>query len=209
MRNGGQRGRDRDGLIRSACPARAALPEAEAFTVHPGVPMRALFLLPAADHRLSLRRLIRPHISVRDAARGDADAVVRRIPGPRAGARRPRTKTIAYIVEEFRRAGLQPGNHGSWYQDVPLVEITAQDVTRRSSSPAAGRACQLQLPHRHVIGASYRVTAARRGQQQRHRLRRLRHQRARARLERLCRARRQRQDRHHPGQRSRLADARA
>ena len=26
---------------------------------------------------------------------------------------------------EFERAGLQPGNNGSWYQDVPLVEISA------------------------------------------------------------------------------------
>jgi Zn-dependent M28 family amino/carboxypeptidase len=37
-------------------------------------------------------------------------------------------KTLAYLVERFSRAGLQPGNHGSWFQDVPLVEITAQDA---------------------------------------------------------------------------------
>ena len=34
-------------------------------------------------------------------------------------------RTIAFLSQEFRRAGLQPGNHGSWFQDVPLVEITA------------------------------------------------------------------------------------
>ena len=34
-------------------------------------------------------------------------------------------KTLAYLVEQFARVGLQPGNHGSWFQDVPLVEITA------------------------------------------------------------------------------------
>lgn len=34
-------------------------------------------------------------------------------------------KTVAYLAEQFERAGLQPGNHGSWFQDVPLVEITA------------------------------------------------------------------------------------
>ncbi len=34
-------------------------------------------------------------------------------------------KTLAYLVERFERAGLQPGNNGSWFQDVPLVEITA------------------------------------------------------------------------------------
>src|SRR3954467_9672905 len=34
-------------------------------------------------------------------------------------------RTIAFMSQEFRRAGLQPGNHGGWFQDVPLVEITA------------------------------------------------------------------------------------
>ena len=33
-------------------------------------------------------------------------------------------KTLAYLVEKFQAAGLQPGNKGSWFQDVPLVEIT-------------------------------------------------------------------------------------
>ena len=36
-------------------------------------------------------------------------------------------KTLAYLVEQFERAGLQPGNDGSWFQDVPLVEITASN----------------------------------------------------------------------------------
>jgi Zn-dependent M28 family amino/carboxypeptidase len=34
-------------------------------------------------------------------------------------------KTVAYLAAQFERAGLQPGNHGSWFQEVPLVEITA------------------------------------------------------------------------------------
>ena len=32
-------------------------------------------------------------------------------------------RTLAYLVERFAAAGLEPGNHGSWFQDVPLVEI--------------------------------------------------------------------------------------
>ena len=36
-------------------------------------------------------------------------------------------KTLAYLVEQFGRAGLTPGNNGSWFQDVPLVEITASN----------------------------------------------------------------------------------
>ncbi|MEN2787068.1 M28 family peptidase [Sphingomonas qilianensis] len=38
-------------------------------------------------------------------------------------------KTTTYIVERFKQAGLKPGNKGSWYQDVPLVELSASDVT--------------------------------------------------------------------------------
>jgi Zn-dependent M28 family amino/carboxypeptidase len=38
-------------------------------------------------------------------------------------------KTVAYIVERMKAAGLQPGNKGSWFQDVPLVELNAQDVS--------------------------------------------------------------------------------
>ena len=36
-------------------------------------------------------------------------------------------KTVAYLIEKFRAAGLQPGNKGSWVQQVPLVEITGKD----------------------------------------------------------------------------------
>jgi Zn-dependent M28 family amino/carboxypeptidase len=34
-------------------------------------------------------------------------------------------KTIKYIADRMAKAGLKPGNKGSWYQDVPMVEITA------------------------------------------------------------------------------------
>ena len=40
---------------------------------------------------------------------------------PTSGAE---AKTVAYIADRFAKAGLKPGNHGSWYQDVPMVEIT-------------------------------------------------------------------------------------
>ncbi len=35
------------------------------------------------------------------------------------------TKTIKYIADRMAKAGLKPGNKGSWYQDVPMVEIGA------------------------------------------------------------------------------------
>ena len=36
-------------------------------------------------------------------------------------------KTLSYLVEQFKRVGLHPGNNGSWFQDVPLVEITSEN----------------------------------------------------------------------------------
>ncbi len=52
--------------------------------------------------------------------------------------RRPATagedKTIAYLEQEFRRAGLQPGASGSFRQPVPLVELmTRPDAALRIS----------------------------------------------------------------------------
>ncbi|AMK17810.1 MULTISPECIES: M28 family metallopeptidase [Sphingobium] len=38
-------------------------------------------------------------------------------------------KTLAYLVQRFEALGLKPGNKDSWFQDVPLVEITAKNVT--------------------------------------------------------------------------------
>ncbi|MEO9492054.1 MAG: hypothetical protein ABJG26_10555, partial [Marinomonas sp.] len=36
-------------------------------------------------------------------------------------------KTVALLTEKFKAAGLEPGNDGSWVQEVPLVEITGKD----------------------------------------------------------------------------------
>lgn len=47
----------------------------------------------------------------------------------RAPATPGEEKTVAYIIERYKAAGLQPGNNGSWVQDVPLVEITAKNVS--------------------------------------------------------------------------------
>ncbi|WP_267396330.1 MULTISPECIES: M28 family metallopeptidase [unclassified Sphingomonas] len=38
-------------------------------------------------------------------------------------------KTLAYLQVQFAKAGLKPGNHGKWLQDVPLVEIAAKNVS--------------------------------------------------------------------------------
>lgn len=38
-------------------------------------------------------------------------------------------KTLSYLVRRFEAIGLKPGNKGSWFQDVPLVEIAAKNVS--------------------------------------------------------------------------------
>jgi len=35
------------------------------------------------------------------------------------------TKTINYISSQFKKEGLEPGNNGSYFQEVPMVEITS------------------------------------------------------------------------------------
>jgi Zn-dependent M28 family amino/carboxypeptidase len=42
----------------------------------------------------------------------------------RAPTTKGEDKAVAYIAQRFGQAGLQPGNKGSWYQNVPMVEIS-------------------------------------------------------------------------------------
>ena len=55
--------------------------------------------------------------------------VVRTISSDEYEGRAPTTRgeelTINYIRQRFEQAGLQPGNDGSWFQEVPLAENTA------------------------------------------------------------------------------------
>jgi Zn-dependent M28 family amino/carboxypeptidase len=65
-------------------------------------------------------------------------------------------KTVAYLIEKFKAAGLEPGNKGSWTQDVPLVEITAKNVSPLTIM-ADGPGLSFNYGTDFVIG-SYRET---------------------------------------------------
>ena len=39
------------------------------------------------------------------------------------------TKTVAYLVNRMKAAGLKPGNHGAWTQKVPMVELTGSNFS--------------------------------------------------------------------------------
>ncbi|WP_395637241.1 M28 family metallopeptidase, partial [Sphingorhabdus sp.] len=53
--------------------------------------------------------------------------------------------------------GLEPGNNGSWTQDVPLIEITAKNVSALTIADRSGKAMSFGYGNEYVIG-SYRET---------------------------------------------------
>ena len=63
--------------------------------------------------------------------------------------------TVDLLAREFQRAGLQPGNEGSWFQNVPLVEITAQG---RPTLRVTGGSRPLGFAYRtDMVAGTYRV----------------------------------------------------
>ncbi|MDP3675150.1 MAG: M28 family peptidase [Novosphingobium sp.] len=74
----------------------------------------------------------------------------------RAPATPAEAKTTAEIIARFRAAGLQPGNNGKWLQEVPTVEITAQNP---SPLTVSGPAAQMSFAYgTEYVAGSYRVT---------------------------------------------------
>lgn len=65
-------------------------------------------------------------------------------------------KTVAYIIQRFKDAGLQPGNNGGWLQDVPIVKITAENQSGLTVN-AGGQSLHF-APGTDMVAASYRVT---------------------------------------------------
>ncbi|MFK3891048.1 M28 family peptidase [Sphingomonas sp. NPDC079357] len=65
-------------------------------------------------------------------------------------------KTVAYLAKRFAAAGLKPGNKGSWFQDVPLVELTAKNVSPLVFT-GAGAPISLNYGPDMVVG-TWRIT---------------------------------------------------
>lgn len=65
-------------------------------------------------------------------------------------------KTVAYIVERFKAAGLKPGVDGGWFQNVPLVDMTATNVAPMTIT---GGKTPLSLAYRSdMVVKTFRVT---------------------------------------------------
>jgi Zn-dependent M28 family amino/carboxypeptidase len=134
-------------------------------------PMTALAIIaaslaaPAAAERTPARPAAASTAANTDAhALANSEATLRRVTTVLASdefeGRAPSTHgeelTVAYLSEQMRAAGLQPGNNGSWTQNVPLVEITAKDVAPlRFTTPRGEQS--LAYGNDFVVG-SYRVT---------------------------------------------------
>ncbi|GAB3312480.1 M28 family metallopeptidase [Luteimonas notoginsengisoli] len=75
-----------------------------------------------------------------------SDAFAGRGPGTPGGE-----KSVEYIKAQFERIGLQPGNNGAWFQDVPMTETTADESTALTLD-VAGKTSVLAFGDDMVIG---------------------------------------------------------
>ncbi len=93
--------------------------------------------------------------TMKDAVRIlSSDAFEGRAPGT-AGEE----KTIAYLTERFKAAGLKPGNGTSWVQEVPLVEITGKNYAPLTVTGAkAGGPLSFNFA-KDWVGVTYREQA--------------------------------------------------
>ncbi len=102
-----------------------------------------------------------PQVEAGELSEATMKEITRTLSSDEFGGRMPGTegeeKTVAYLIEKFEAAGLQPGNNGSWVQDVPLVEITARDFAALTVS---GHGVDLSFaPSQDWVGVSYREDA--------------------------------------------------
>jgi Zn-dependent M28 family amino/carboxypeptidase len=117
--------------------------------------MRRIVLAALALSAPALAQSSAPAISIQTLKEVDktlsSDAFEGRAPTTPAEKR-----TTGYIVARMKAAGLQPGNKGSWFQDVPLVEMTARNVTPMTFT---GGKAPVSLTYRtDMVLATYRVT---------------------------------------------------
>ena len=75
-----------------------------------------------------------------------------RMPGTEGGE-----KTVELLKKRFEEAGLEPGNNGSWTQDVPLVEITGSDFAPLKVTGAKDDEMSFEYG-KDWVGVSYRET---------------------------------------------------
>ena len=103
-----------------------------------------------------------PEIASGDISEETMKTVTERLSSDEFEGRAPGTpgeeKTVAYLIEQFQKAGLEPGNNGSWVQEVPLVEITGRDFAPLTIKGADGEPMEFAYGS-DWVGVSYREEA--------------------------------------------------
>lgn len=101
-------------------------------------PLLAACSLDAGGDSTEPENLDIPEVEAGEISIGTMKAITETLSSDAFEGRAPGTageeKTLALLTEKFAAAGLQPGNGDSWFQQVPLVGITA---TPASVSPLA------------------------------------------------------------------------
>ncbi len=143
-------------------------------------------------------------LSRRATRRSPHDAFEGRGPGTRAGR-----AASQWIADEMKRIGLKPGNHGSYFQTVPAVNITLDASKSSLVFKTAKGTIDPKFPDEDVYWTPQFKSTPRLGEGFAARLRRLWRRRAGISLERLCRHRCEGEDGRHPRQRSGLRERRS
>jgi Zn-dependent M28 family amino/carboxypeptidase len=95
------------------------------------------------------------HAFSADITSGDFGELVKTLASDDFEGRGPGTpgeeKTVTYIRDQMQRIGLQPGNGDSWFQDVPMVETTA-DAATAPTLVAGGKSRTLAFGSDIVVG---------------------------------------------------------
>jgi len=96
------------------------------------------------------------HAFTADITEGDFADMVKALSSDEFEGRGPGSageeKTVAYLEAQMKRIGLQPGNGDSYFQDVPMVETTADEAATSLKLATAAGARDLKFGTDYVIG---------------------------------------------------------
>ena len=96
------------------------------------------------------------HTFTADITEGDFADMVNTLASDEFEGRAPGSvgeeKTAAYLEAQMKRIGLQPGNNGSYFQDVPMVETTADEAATTMTLATAKGDHALKFGTDYVIG---------------------------------------------------------
>lgn len=86
----------------------------------------------------------------------DFAAHIKTLASDRFGGREPGTEgerlTTNYLITQFKAMGLQPGNHGKWLQEVPMVGTTLSNTDTALTVAAGDQTLSFQYGEQYIAG---------------------------------------------------------